>query len=46
MMNKAIAGAWERWCEAVDEILEMRAIINKALKKMMNRAMSGAFDTW
>ena len=46
MKNRGLSMAFSRWCEMVEEAIEMRVKIKRSLAKMMNRALSGSFDTW
>jgi len=46
MLNNQISGAFHRWVEMSTEAKEMRVKIQRALGKMMKRAMAAAFDRW
>ena len=41
MMNKTLAGAFERWAEFVEEAVEMRVKMNRVLKKLLNKQLAG-----
>ena len=46
MSSKFPPTSLRRWMEFTEESIEMRVKINRSLKKMMNRQLSGAFDRW
>jgi hypothetical protein len=41
MSNRALAGAFDRWAEMAQEAKEMRILIQRCMKKMMNRQLNG-----
>ena len=46
MLNRQIAGAFDRWAEMWAEAKEMRVLLQRCARKMMHRQLAGAFDTW
>ena len=43
MRNRAVAGAFDRWMEMVQEQKEMRTLLKRAAMKIQNRLLSGAY---
>ena len=46
MSRRALGGAFGRWAEWLEEVLEMREKLASALARMNKRAVHAAFDTW
>ncbi|XRA96621.1 protein SFI1 [Pycnococcus provasolii] len=44
--NRAIAGAFDRWCEMTEEAVEMRVKLERCAAKMRNREILGAWSRW
>jgi hypothetical protein len=44
--HRQTGAAFDKWVEFTEESIEMKVKLNRAIKKMLNRQMSGAFDRW
>ena len=50
VLNRAVALAWRNWSDAVqmgrDERAEYEELVGRAVRKMINRQIAGAFEHW
>jgi hypothetical protein len=46
IMNRQLAGAWDRWLEMVEEAADMRLKMRRCMNMMLNKAMAMGWRLW